>query len=83
MIEEIREELIDLKEDTSVPKNVRCKLEDINDCLCNINSLQLNKILDLLDEISNDVNLQSYVRSRIWSLTTMLESVKSSIEVMK
>ena len=83
MMEEIHEELLELQEDTSVPKNVRCKLVDINNCLSNLNDLELNKVLDVLDEISNDVNLQSYVRSRIWSLTTMLESAKSSIQVLK
>lgn len=83
MMEEIREEIIELQDDFSVPKNIKCKLSDIDKSLCNCDDLQLNKILDVLDEISNDANLQSYVRSRIWSLTTMLESAKSSIELVK
>jgi uncharacterized protein (UPF0147 family) len=83
MMDEIHEELLDLQDDTAVPKNVRLKLCDIDKCLSNVNDLELNKVLDVLDEISNDVNLQSYVRSRIWSLTTMLESAKSSIQIVK
>ena len=83
MINDIHEELAELQDDSSVPKNVKCKLLDIDKCLIEIDSLQINKILDVLDEISNDCNLQSYVRSRIWSFSTMFESTKSSLEIIK
>lgn len=83
MIEEIHEEIMDLQDDFSIPKNVKCKLLDIDKCLKEADSLQLNRVLDVLDEISNDVNIQSYIRSRIWSLSTMLESFKSSIEILE
>ncbi len=83
MMEEIREEILELQDDFSVPKNVKCKLSDIGKSLYDCDDLEMNKILDVLDEISNDANLQSYVRSRIWSLTTMLESAKTSLEIIK
>jgi uncharacterized protein (UPF0147 family) len=83
MMNDIKEALEELNEEFSVPKNVKEKLNHICKCINDADSLELNKILDNLDEISNDINLQPYIRSQLWNITTMLESAKASFEIVK
>lgn len=83
MIIEIQEALDELKDDFSVPKNIKIKISEICTCLQKVDEIQLNKIMDSLDEISNDINLQPYIRTQIWNITTMVESAKSGLQVFK
>jgi len=76
-LEEILEVLTDLLLDPSVPKNVKTKIQTMIDALeedIEI-SLRVNKALSILDEISDDNNLQSYTRTQIWNIASMLESL--------
>ncbi|GIU69696.1 MAG: hypothetical protein KatS3mg002_0932 [Candidatus Woesearchaeota archaeon] len=66
-----------LKEDDSVPKNIKLKLESIISIL-NENtevSLKVGKCLHILDEISEDLNIQPFVRTQIWNISSMLEKL--------
>lgn len=69
--------LSELGEDNTVPKNVRIKVSEIlislqeNVELC----IKASKALSELDEIANDSNLQSYTRTRIWEIVSMLEKL--------
>jgi uncharacterized protein (UPF0147 family) len=72
--------LEELKEDSTVPRNVKVKLENSATILKNETeeiSIRVDKVLQDLDEISNDTNTQSYARSQIWNIVSMLESMKS------
>ncbi len=64
-----------LKEDESVPKNIKAKLDVI---LTNLNeecevSLKVSKCLHILDEVSEDLNIQPFIRTQIWNISSMLE----------
>ena len=61
--------------DTTVPRNVRIKIENILGTLRENGELpiKINKALNELDEIASDVNLQSYTRTQIWNLISVLE----------
>ncbi len=76
-ISSIIEVINELLEDTTVPKNVKIKLNQIISALEEDTelSLKLNKALDYLDEISDDSNLQPYTRTQIWNIASMLESM--------
>jgi uncharacterized protein (UPF0147 family) len=76
-INDIIEELDDLREDSSVPKNVKLKLNEITSALKENQeeSIRINKALNILDEISDDNNIQSYTRTQIWNIASMLESI--------
>lgn len=69
--------LSEIKEDITVPKNVRSKIESIIVTLKeDIElSIKINKTLNDLDELSNDVNLQSYTRTQIWNAISLLEKL--------
>ena len=80
MIEEIIqiiEVIKELLEDNTVPKNVKLKLQNIiNELEGDIElSLRVNKALSILDEISEDNNLQPYARTQVWNIASLLESL--------
>jgi uncharacterized protein (UPF0147 family) len=39
-------------------------------------SIKVSKALNELEELADDVNLQSYTRSQIWTIISVLEKVK-------
>ena len=76
-VKDIIEQLSDLLEDNTVPRNVKSKVQTIINYL-NENadlSLKVNKGLNILDEISDDNNIQPYTRTQIWNFVSMLEAL--------
>ena len=69
--------LSELQEDSTVPRNVRNHIQGIiNNLKTEIEpSIKINKALNDLDEISSDVNLQSYTRTQIWNIMSVLEKI--------
>jgi uncharacterized protein (UPF0147 family) len=67
----------ELCEDSSVPKNVKAKFQGLISLLEKPGELclKVNKILHDLDEIGDDINLQPYVRTQIWNISSMLEKI--------
>lgn len=72
---EIIDELQNLLEDSALPKNVKTKilatitiLEEDSDI-----SLKRDKALQLLDNLGEDTNLQSFTRTQLWNIISMLE----------
>ena len=69
--------LSEIKEDITVPRNVRIKIELIIGTLSDAAelSIKVNKALNGLDELSSDVNIQSYTRTQIWNIMSVLEKL--------
>jgi len=40
-------------------------------------SIRINKALNELDEIADDTNIQSYTRTQIWNIVSLLEKISS------
>lgn len=78
-IKSIEPVLLELKDDSTVPKNVRSRIEKVIEFI-NSNdmetSIKISKALNELEEIADDVNLQSYTRTQIWGIVSELEKVK-------
>ena len=70
--------LHELEEDTQIPKNVRTRISEIIDILKEDTeiSMRINKAQDQLEDISNDTNLQSFTRTQIWNVQSLLESLE-------
>ena len=70
--------LNELKDDHTVPKNVRLKIEKIMRVLNEEADMDIkvSKALNELEEIADDVNLQSYTRTQIWNVISALEKTK-------
>lgn len=78
--QEVLDLLSDLQQDSTVPRNVKTKLEAMRKELSSNEgelSLKVNKILSDVEEIANDINLPMFVRTQIWNLTSMLEGLNA------
>ena len=69
--------LNELKTDGTIPKNVRCKI----DCaITSLNaegeiSMKISRTVQNLDNVCEDPNLDSFIRSQILSVVSLLESI--------
>ena len=70
--------LEELQDDMSVPRNVKDKLHFCSAALQDDTdvSLKVDKVRHALDAISDDSNLQSYTRTQIWNVVSMLEKAQ-------
>jgi len=72
--------LEDLKDDNTIPKNVRSAIErvitSLNDEKSDM-SIRIDRAMQELDEISSDINLQPYSRSQLWHITSVLEKFQT------
>jgi len=77
LLDNVISALIDLHSDSSVPRNVRTKLDFMITTLKQDSelSIKVNRCLSELSEISNDVNLQSYTRTQLWNIMSILEKL--------
>lgn len=66
--------LSELKEDISVPKNVRMKVERVIKILREESEMPIkaSKALNELEEIAEDANLEPYTRTQIWGIISIL-----------
>jgi len=74
--------LKELAEDSTVPRNIKTKLQSIVLALDNeIEApLKLSKALNEFDDIINDVNLEPHTRTQIWGVVSSLEKISQSLE---
>ena len=74
----VKEMLGEIKEDNSVPRNIRSRLGDViiqigcNDCEIDI---KVSRLLNELEEISEDPNLPSYIRTEILMTIGILSEI--------
>ncbi|MCK5282046.1 MAG: UPF0147 family protein [Nanoarchaeota archaeon] len=76
-LSEIIETIQELCDDATAPKNIKLKFHGIISSLNSSQelSVKVNKALHDLDEISDDTNLQTYIRTQIWNIASMLEKL--------
>ena len=77
-IESIEPILNELKEDAAVPKNVKLKIDRVIGILKKNSetTIKVSKALNELEEVADDVNLESYARTQVWSVISALEKIK-------
>ena len=78
-IAQVIDAIKDLAEDTTLPKNIKIKLQELINLLQSEDdevSLKVNKALHELDEISSDANIQSYTRTQLLGIASALEMVE-------
>lgn len=71
--------LEELQHDSTVPRNIKNKIDAIiailNDESADI-SIRISKVHQELEEIAEDVNMQTYTRTQIWNVVSLLEMVR-------
>ncbi|MFH1505405.1 MAG: UPF0147 family protein [archaeon] len=77
--QEVMEALSELEKDALVPKNVKSKINEMLKFLADggDKSMKINKLLHELEDISCDVNLQPFIRTQFWNISSMLEAISS------
>jgi len=81
-LNEIIELIIELTNDSSIPRNVKDKLKSVNDILSDNSretNISINEVKDILTEISEDQNLQTFSRTQIWNISSMLEEISTKL----
>jgi len=76
--EDIKEMLSMIKEDPATPKSLREKINGMNELIDSDKDVQLKieSLQQQLEDISNDINLPSFVRTQVWSVSGALEQVE-------
>ena len=71
-----------LAQDTSIPRNVRMRLQEAEEKLKTENDtdVSISSAIYALDEVSSDINLPMHARTMIWNLMSELESLKNTAE---
>ena len=72
--------LSELKDDSTVPKNVRLKIEGVIEVLREKTEthIKVSKALNELEEIADDINLQAYTRTQVWNIISLLEKINEA-----
>ena len=76
------EMITELSEDSSVPRNVKDKLKSINTILTDESrekNISINKAKDILADLSEDQNLQTFSRTQLWNISSMLEEISPKV----
>jgi len=70
--------LEELQDDSMTPKNVKTKIEEIVILLKNGTNdpLVINRTLDELDQLTSDYNLDSFTRTQIFNIMSLMELVQ-------
>jgi len=78
-VTEVVQLLNQIEEDLAVPRNVRSRICSMKIMFEKDNGdirLKIDKSLQELDEISDDPNIPSFIRTQIWNIVSLLESRK-------
>jgi len=73
-IQEIIFALNELKEDTTINRNIKEKIEKIISFLEEDANLGIDKALHEIEEMMETNNIPSYTRTQIWNVVSLLES---------
>lgn len=72
--------LEELAADRRVPRNVRASVIEAVAILKDEKEtevVRLNTAISIMDEISNDPNIQPYTRTQIWNIVSILEAAQA------
>ena len=76
-ISEVQKAITVLNNDDAIPKNIRAKLDAVSLILsedADVSS-KVGRSLHVLDEMSEDLNIQPFIRTQLWNITSMLEKL--------
>ncbi len=77
---EVIEVISEIKDDGSVPKNIKQILNEIKDSFENSESelkLTVDAAMQKLEELAINPNVPSHTRTQIWNMTSVLEDLNT------
>lgn len=75
---EVLEILNTINGDSTVPKNVKQKIQEVELILKNDSNnmaLQINKVMQEIDDLAEKNNLPDYTRTQLWNIASLLETI--------
>jgi hypothetical protein len=81
-LNELIEMINELTEDSSLPRNVKDKLKLISLILNDEGrdkNISINEAKDILAELSEDQNLQTFSRTQLWNISSILEEISPKV----
>ncbi len=82
-LKEVAELMEPIIEDTTVPKNIRNKINEAKEKVLSKEgekAVNIANAIYLIDEISNDINMPFHIRTEMWSILSELEAIKEEIK---
>lgn len=73
-VNEIISTLHELKEDSTINKNIRDRIEKVISFLESDKELGVDKAIHEIEDLMENNNLPSYTRTQIWNIVSLLES---------
>ena len=66
-----------LQDDVTVSKNIRLRVQETVTILesSEESSIKINKALNELEDLADDSNMQSYIRTQLWNVVSSLEKM--------
>ena len=64
--------------DSTVPRNVKIKIQEVGLILksdSENSALQINKVLQEIDDLSEENNIPDYTRTQLWNIASLLETI--------
>jgi uncharacterized protein (UPF0147 family) len=78
VIKQCVEVLSRIKDDDTVPRNIRRNADSVKNILLNSSetpAVRAASSISILDEISNDPNIPLHTRTLIWNIASQLETI--------
>jgi uncharacterized protein (UPF0147 family) len=78
MMENAITTLNELREESTTPKNIKEKIQNIIAILQSTEdevSIKKSKAIEILEQISNENNIQPFLRTQIWNVVSILETL--------
>lgn len=74
-VETIIEAIKEIQADTTISKNIKTKLDETIKVLQEEKeeSIKKDAAIHLLEEVTEDTNIPSYIRTQIWNVMSLLE----------
>ena len=77
--EDVAELMESVMEDTGVPRNIRKAIENAKIKVLSKGEeegVRISSAIYVLEDISNDINMPFHTRTEIWTIISMLESIR-------
>ncbi len=80
MVEKVVKLLEEVINDRTVPRNIREAVRRAKECLMEEGkdlAVRADEAIQILEEVSSDLNLPIYTRTQIWNAISMLEEAQN------
>ena len=77
-VQNIVEYLGEMKVDSTVPRNVKSKMNDVIQILKGEEELSFrkDKAVHIFDVLNDDLNIDSFTRTQLWNVVSLIESLE-------